>query len=75
MLDDIDYEAMREGLAMVRSRSYAIARNSRVIILANNRKSVPKVEELDILSVLNVVQGPFDVGINQNSPPGTPNRV
>lgn len=64
MLDDIDREAMREGLAMTRSRSYSTSRRSKVIIRANNRKSVSKVKEADILSILNIVQGPLDVKIN-----------
>jgi len=64
MFDDIDREAMREGSAMARNRSYFNGRKSKVIIRANDRKSVPKVKEADILSILNVVQGPLDVEIN-----------
>ena len=63
MLDDIDREAAREGSAMFRSRGYSTARQPRVIIRANDRKSVPKEKELDILSILNIVQGPLDVKI------------
>jgi len=72
MLDDIDREAMREGSAMSRSRSYSTGRKSKVIIRANDRKSVPKVKEPDILSILNIVQGPLYVEIKL---PGTTNRV
>ena len=57
MIDTIDREAMREGSAIKRLRGYSGDRRHRVIIKGNERKSIKKTEDVDILRILNIIQG------------------
>lgn len=56
-LDDIDREAMREGFAIKRLRGYSEGRKHKVIIKGNERKALRKPEDVDILRILNIIQG------------------
>lgn len=56
-LDDIDREAMREGAAISRINGHLGRRRSPVIVKKIHRKSVKKGEEVDILRILNIIQG------------------
>jgi len=56
-LDDIDREAMREGSAIKRLRGYSGDRRQQVIVKGNERKSVKKGKSVDILRILNIIQG------------------
>lgn len=56
-LDDIDREAMQEGSAISRLNDHTGRIRKKVIVKRNNRKSVPKAEDVDILRILNIIQG------------------
>ena len=56
-LDDIDREAMREGFAIKRLHDYSGGRRRQVIVKGNERKSIEKAEDVDILRILNIIQG------------------
>jgi hypothetical protein len=53
-LDDIDREAMREGYAIFRLPKRT---NRRVIVKKDDQKSIKKEPEIDILRILNIIQG------------------
>jgi hypothetical protein len=55
-LDNLDHEAMREGFAISRLNKYIGTRKAKVIVKKNNRKNV-KSDEVDILRILNIIQG------------------
>ena len=58
-LDDTDREAMREGFAIARLRNYTTIKGSSKIDKMKNRKRIKrkKEEEVDILRILNIIQG------------------
>lgn len=56
-LDDIDRKAMREGSAISRLNEHLGKRRSPIIVKKIHRKGVKKGEEIDILRILNIIQG------------------
>jgi len=56
-LDAIDREAMQEGLAISRLRAHVGGRKQKVIVKGNERKRIKKEKDVDILRILNILQG------------------
>lgn len=56
MLDDIDHEAMREGSAIFRLNNYTERTRRRIVVKKNDKKSIPKEPDVDILRILNILQ-------------------